>query len=275
MNRLLCVSCMHVVMLGWLIKGSIFFIIWLKLKNWQLIPTLQHYSCVVDLLGRAGRLDDAHALISDMPLQPDTGIYGALLGACRVHGNIKIGLEISQKLFELEPNDAGYYILLSNMYALAGNWEGVKMTRGLLRSKGLKKDPGFSSIEINREVYTFMSGEKDHPQYIEMSDTLKVLILKIKEAGYVPDTRFVFQDVSDDTKMDTLYHHSEKMAIAFGILRTKPGTIIRITKNLRTCNDCHSACKFISKAFGRVLVVKDANRFHIFQDGVCSCKDYW
>ena len=239
------------------------------------IPNLQHYACVIDILGRAGQLDAAYSFINNMPFQPDFDVYSTLLGACRIHGNIKLGHEISQKIFEMEPNDAGYYVLLSNMYALAGNWEGVKMTRASLRSKRLKKDPGFSSIEINQEIYTFMAGEKDHPQYFKIEGILKGLILKIKKAGYVPNTNVLLQDVSDDMKKDILYHHSEKMAIAFGLMRTKPGTIIRITKNLRTCNDCHSASKFVSKVFGRVLVIKDANRFHVFQDGVCSCRDYW
>ncbi|XXG55704.1 hypothetical protein AAC387_Pa03g3311 [Persea americana] len=241
----------------------------------DVIPNLQHYACVVDLLGRAGRLNDACSLLNSMPLQPDTGVYGALLGACRNHENINLGLEISEKLFELDPQDAGYYVLLANMYAVAGNWEGVKTTRVFLRSKGLKKAPGFSSIEIDREVYAFMAGDRDHPQYDDIDKFLKALITKIEVAGYVPDTKFVFQDVADDVKRDLLYHHSEKLAIAFGLLRTQPGTAVRITKNLRMCNDCHTASKFISSAAGREIVIKDANRFHYFRDGVCSCKDYW
>ncbi|XP_028102030.1 pentatricopeptide repeat-containing protein At3g12770-like isoform X1 [Camellia sinensis] len=244
-------------------------------ESWNIVPNSRHYACVVDLLGRAGRLSDAYSLVNSMPLNPEFEVYCALLSACKVHGNIELGIEISEKLFQLEPNDAGYYALLSNMYALAGNWEGVKMTRVSLRSKGLKKDPGFSSIEINGELYTFMAGQKDHPQYSEIDGLLNYMILKIKEVGYVPDTKFVLQELSDDVKRDILYHHSEKLAIAFGLGRTKPGTIIRITKNLRACNDCHSASKLISKVFERVLLVKDAKRFHVFQDGVCSCKDYW
>ncbi|RWR77273.1 putative pentatricopeptide repeat-containing protein [Cinnamomum micranthum f. kanehirae] len=238
-------------------------------------PNLQHYACVVDLLGRAGLLNDACSLINNMPLQPDTGVYGALLGACRNHENINLGLEVSEKLFEMDPQDAGYYVLLANMYAVAGNWEGVKTSRVFLRSKGLKKAPGYSSIEIDREVYAFMAGDRDHPQYDDIDKFLKALIIKIEESGYVPDTKFVFQDVADDVKRDLLYHHSEKLAIAFGLLRTQPGIAIRITKNLRMCNDCHTASKFISSAAGREIVVKDANRFHYFRDGVCSCKDYW
>ena len=86
----------------------------------------------------------------------------------------------------------------------------------------------------------------------------------------------VYQEVSDEVKEDILFHHSEKLAIAFGLMRTKSKTSdIRVIKNLRICNDCHSACKFISRVYERTLVVKDSNRFHIFQQGRCSCNDYW
>ncbi|KAL3515235.1 hypothetical protein ACH5RR_022137 [Cinchona calisaya] len=242
---------------------------------WNIIPNSKHYACVIDLLGRAGLLHDAYRMICNMHLQPTIDVFGSMLSACRVRRNIDLGVEIAQKLYELKPNDAGYHILLSNMYALAGNLEAVKLTRASLRLKRLKKDPGFSSIEINGELYTFTASQKDHPEYLHISGFLKGIILKIKSEGYIPDTECVLQEVSDDMKEDILYHHSEKLAIVFGLLRTKDGTVIRITKNLRTCNDCHSASKIISKVFGRVLVIKDANRFHVFQAGICSCKDYW
>ncbi|KAM3285570.1 pentatricopeptide repeat-containing protein, chloroplastic-like [Capsicum chacoense] len=244
-------------------------------ERWNLFPNQKHYACVVDLLGRAGRLNDAYSVISNMHLQPGVDVYGALLGACKAHGNIELGVEVSQRLFELKPEDAGYYVLLSNIYALSGNLEGVKSTRSLLRSTALKKDPGLSSVEINGAIYTFMASEKDHPLYPEISRFLKDLIFRIQEEGYVPDTKSVYQDVAEDLKKDILYHHSEKLAIAFGLMRTKPGAIIRVTKNLRACNDCHSSCKYISKVFGRALVIKDKNRFHVFHDGNCSCGDYW
>ncbi|KAJ4966506.1 hypothetical protein NE237_018355 [Protea cynaroides] len=168
-------------------------------KDWLIKPNLQHYACVVDLLGRAGQLENAHSLIHNMPLKPDSGVYGALLGACRVHGNIDLGLQISQKLFELDPDEAGYYILLSNMYATAENWEAAMRTRVSLRSKGLKKTPGFSSIEIDKEINTFMAGDRDHPQYPKIYEMLKCLITKIEATGYVPDTNCVFLDLPDET----------------------------------------------------------------------------
>ncbi|KAF9608835.1 hypothetical protein IFM89_011873 [Coptis chinensis] len=269
---LVCVlcACSHAGMVG---EGISLFNH--MVEEGHIVPNLQHYTCMVDLLGRAGRLDDAYSLIKKMPLQPDAPVYGALLGACRVHRNIELGVEVSNKLFELNPDDAGFYVLASNMYAAAGNWDGVKMTRVSLRSKGLKKTPGLSSTEIDGIVHTFMAGDKDHPHYAEIRESLKNLITKIEAVGYVPDTKSVFQDVPDDTKIDILFHHSEKLAIAFGLLMTQTGTTIRIMKNLRICSDCHTASKFISKAVGREIIIKDANRFHLFKDGVCSCSDYW
>ncbi|CAN4083643.1 unnamed protein product [Withania somnifera] len=243
--------------------------------RWNIFPNQKHYACVVDLLGRAGRLNDAYSVIRNMHLQPGVDVYGALLGACKAYGNIELGVEVSQRLFELKPHDAGYYILISNIYALSGNLEGVKSTRSFLRSKTLKKDPGLSSIEINGAVYTFMASEKVHPLYPEISRFLTDLIFRIQEEGYVPDLKSVYQDMAEDLKKDILYHHSEKLAIAFGLMRTKPGTIIRVTKNLRACDDCHSSCKYISKVFGRTLVIKDKNRFHVFHGGNCSCGDNW
>ncbi|KAG6413349.1 hypothetical protein SASPL_126058 [Salvia splendens] len=244
-------------------------------KVWNLIPNLKHYACVVDLLGRSGRINDAYSLTKSMHLQPGLEIYSSLLTACKIHKNFELGDEIAQKLVELIPNDVGRYILLSNVYALAGNWDCARMSRVSLKSNNLKKNPGLSYMEINGEMFTFMATQTDHPHYLEIRDFLQGLILKIKAAGYEPDTDSVLLDVSDDVKRDILFHHSEKLAIAFGLMRTKPGSVVRITKNLQICDDCHLARKFVSKVYARVLIIKDANRFHVFRDGICSCSDWW
>jgi hypothetical protein len=95
------------------------------------------------------------------------------------------------------------------------------------------------------------------------------------DAGYMPCTKFVLHDVEEEEQVLHLCHHSEKLAIAFGLINTAPGTPLRIRKNLRVCEDCHTSIKFISKIVGRAIMVRDANRFHHFEDGVCSCMDYW
>jgi hypothetical protein len=128
---------------------------------------------------------------------------------------------------------------------------------------------------VNNKVHTFVVGDESHSQTEIIYAKLETLYGQMKELGYVPDMNFVLHDVEEEQKEDMLYCHSEKLAIAFGLLNTTPGIPIRIVKNLRVCGDCHSATKLISKIVSREIVVRDANRFHHFKDGWCSCGDYW
>lgn len=238
-------------------------------------PRSEHYGCVVDLLGRAGRLDEAMGVIERMDTEPGPSIWGALLSACRTHCNLDIADVAAKKLFVLEPDNTGNYALLSNMYADAGNWEEAKRLRALLRERGVRKSPGCSWIEINGKAHSFYCGDKYHPQAREIYRFLQDLPTRIKAAGYVPGISFVLHDVSEEEKESNLMAHSEKLAVAFGILSTSAGTVLRVSKNLRICGDCHLAIKYISKIYEREIVVRDVNRFHQFKDGECSCGDYW
>jgi pentatricopeptide repeat protein len=244
-------------------------------SDYGLAPKLEHYACLVDLLGRAGHLDEAHDIIKKMPLEPNANVWGALLGACRIHCNIELGEQAAKHLFELEPNNAGYYVLLSNIYAEARRWEDVVKLRTMMKERGVKKQPGCSVVAVHREVHTFLVGDRTHPQSEKIYAMLETLYGQMKKAGYVPNTNLVLQDVEEEAKENILCSHSEKLAISFGIINTSPGTPIRIMKNLRVCSDCHNATKFISKIVGREIIVRDANRFHHFKDGLCSCGDYW
>eukprot|EP01018_Ginkgo_biloba_P025502 Gb_26010 [translate_table: standard] len=238
-------------------------------------PRADHYACMVDLLGRAGRLNEAEILIDNMPFEPDAIIWGALLSACRIYGNVELGKRAAKQLFKLEPQCAGPYVLLSNIYASAGRWDDVTEVRNMMKDKGVKKEPGCSWIEAGNKVHTFLAEDRSHPQTEEIYATLEELAGKMKETGYVPDTNFVLHDVHEEHKENSLCYHSEKLAIAFGLINIPPGLPIRIIKNLRVCGDCHTAIKFISKIVQREMVVRDANRFHHFEDGLCSCGDYW
>ncbi|XP_044508059.1 pentatricopeptide repeat-containing protein At4g33990-like [Mangifera indica] len=244
-------------------------------EEYGIRPHLKHYGCMVDLFGRAGKLEKAYDFIKSMPLHPDASVWGALLGACRIHGNIELGSFVSDRLFEVDSEDVGYYVLMSNIYANVGKWEGVDRVRSLARVKGLKKTPGWSSIEVNSKVDVFYTGNRTHPRCEEIYCELRNLTAKMKSFGYVPDYTFVLQDVEDDEKEHILTSHSERLAIAFGIISTPPKTSIRIFKNLRVCGDCHNASKFISQITEREIIVRDSNRFHHFKDGICSCGDYW
>eukprot|EP01018_Ginkgo_biloba_P003629 Gb_16327 [translate_table: standard] len=244
-------------------------------RDYCIAPTVKHYACMVDLLGRAGYLDEAYDFIKSMPLEPDDSVWGALLGACRIHCNIEIGERVAEHLFDLEPENAGYYVLMSNIYAAAGKWNEVAKVRAMMNARGVKKTPGCSLIEVNKTIHEFLVGDRSHPQSEIIYEMLKTLTGQLEAAGYVPDTNFVLHDVEEEMKEHMLYSHSEKLAIAFGLINTSAGTPIRITKNLRVCGDCHNASKFISKIVKREIIVRDANRFHHFKDGLCSCGDYW
>ncbi|KAM0051444.1 putative tetratricopeptide-like helical domain superfamily, DYW domain-containing protein [Helianthus debilis subsp. tardiflorus] len=244
-------------------------------RDYGIKPCLKHYGCFVDLLGRAGQLEKAYNFIISMPLQPDASVWGALLGACRIHGNADLGKVASDRLLEVDPDNVGYYVLLSNIYANAGKWDGVNTVRSLATSKGLKKTPGWSSIELNNKMEVFYTGNQSHPQCDQIYEELETLTTKMKILGYIPDYSFVLQDVEEDEKQHILTSHSERLAIAYGIINTPERTPIRIFKNLRVCGDCHNATKFISRITEREIIVRDSNRFHNFKDGVCSCGDYW
>eukprot|EP01018_Ginkgo_biloba_P030827 Gb_14948 [translate_table: standard] len=242
-------------------------------RDYGIIPSMEHYACLVDLLGRAGLLDEAQEFINKMPLKPDACVWGALLGACRVHCNVELGERVAEYLFEFEPQNAGNYVLLSNIYASAGRWEDVLNVRNMMNNRGLKKEPGCSWIEVNNRVHAFLTGDKSHPQSQKIYAMLQSLAGQMEEAGYVADTSFVLWDVEE--KEHILCGHSERLAIAFGLVNTCPRTSIRVIKNLRVCGDCHTATKFISKIVGREIFVRDTNRFHHFKNGLCSCGDYW
>ncbi|XP_039016040.1 putative pentatricopeptide repeat-containing protein At3g13770, mitochondrial [Hibiscus syriacus] len=238
-------------------------------------PDIEHYGCVVDLLGRAGRVEEAFGFIKKMPFEPTAALWGSLLGACRVHSNLDIGEFVGRRLLEIEPENAGNYVILSNLYASAGRWEDVRMVRDLMMKKAVKKDPGRSWIELDQTLHSFHASDRSHPRREEVFAKLKELSIKFKEAGYVPDLSCSLHDVDDEQKEKILLGHSEKLALTFGLISTSDRTSLRVIKNLRICVDCHNFAKFVSKMYLREVYLRDKNRFHHISKGVCSCGDYW
>ncbi|CAM6085796.1 unnamed protein product [Calypogeia fissa] len=244
-------------------------------QHYGIEPTVVHFTCMVDLLGRAGCLEEAMLLISDMPVVPNGVTWKALLGACRTHGNVELGELAAKELFLLEPNDPAAYVLLSNIYAAAGKWEKVSLVRTTMQRRGVRKEPGRSWIEVDNQIHEFVVGDTSHPEAKAIYTYLNKLTEELKAAGYIPDTQLVLQNVDEADKELALCSHSEKLAIAYGLMHVREGNPIRVQKNLRVCSDCHTASKFISMVTGREIIARDANRFHHFKDGVCSCGDYW
>lgn len=257
---------------GFVEKGRQYFA--MMKDEYGLEPTMDHYGAMVDLLGRAGKLDEAWTFIQNMPLKPGINVYGAILAACKIHKNVDFGEKAAEKLFELGPDDGGYHVLLANIYATASMWDKLAKVRTLMEKTGIQKTPGCTLVDLKNEVHSFYSGSTCHPQSKRIYSYLEVLMDKIKAAGYIPDTSSI-HDVEDDVQEQLLNSHSEKLAIAFGLLNTSHGTPIHIRKNLRVCGDCHNATKYISLVTKREIIVRDMRRYHHFKDGTCSCGDYW
>lgn len=238
-------------------------------------PRIEHYACVVDLLWRAGMEERAYEIIQGMPMRPSISVWGALLGGCKMHGKTELGRIAAEKLFELDPQDSGNHVLLSNMLASAGRWAEATDVRKEMKNVGIKKDPGRSWITWKNVVHVFQAKDTKHDMNREIQALLAKLKGQMQAAGYMPDTQYALYDLEEEEKESEVFQHSEKLALAFGLICIPPGIPIRIMKNLRICVDCHRAFKFISGIAGREIIVRDNNMFHHFKNYECSCKDYW
>lgn len=143
-------------------------------------PKLEHYGCMVDLLGRAGELEKAYDLIQGMPMKPDNVIWGALLGACSFHGNVELAEKAAESLFQLEPWNPANYVILSNVYASAGQWEGVAKLRKKMKGGKITKAAGYSFIEGGGQVHKFTVDDKSHPRSDEIYALLDEFYTKVK-----------------------------------------------------------------------------------------------
>ncbi|XP_065001199.1 pentatricopeptide repeat-containing protein At3g49710-like [Musa acuminata AAA Group] len=243
-------------------------------QKYDIEPGEEHYSCMLDLLARAGKFDEAEGLVKRMPFDPGLIGWSTLLSACRTHGNLELGAMAAEKLLQLEPANAAAYVMLSNMYASTGRWDEFATVRKLMKDRGVRKKPGCSWIELEKKIHVFVADDVTHPRIKDICQFLEEMSKKMKLAGYVPDVRWapIRDNITGETRAG---YHSEKLAVAFGLISTAEGVPILVVKNLRICGDCHSSIKFISAITGREITVRDAHRFHCFSDGNCSCGDFW
>ncbi len=189
---------------------------------YMILAKLEHSSCMIDLLGHTGHLQEAVNMIKAMPRKPHTNTWKALLSAFRIHGNVEMGEHLLNRFLNWSLNASGY-VLLSNIYAAAGNrhlWEKVAQWRN---ERGEKKNLGHTWIKVNNQVHTFVVDDQHHPQMIEICAELKRLSGLMRDLGYVPHTKLVLHDVEEE-KVFHSCHHSEKLAIALGLINTAPGT---------------------------------------------------
>ncbi|XP_010259691.1 PREDICTED: pentatricopeptide repeat-containing protein At4g15720 isoform X2 [Nelumbo nucifera] len=242
-------------------------------------PEAKHYTCTVDMLGRAGRLDEAYQLAMAIQVEPDDRalLWGTLLSASRNHGRLDFAIEAGQRLVESNQQVAAAYVTMSNTYASVGKWDTAHRLRSEMKQQGIHKEPGCSWVEIKNALYVFYAG--DVQSCVRGSEVVKLLSeleVRMKERGYVGGSNgLVFVDVEEEGKEAIVGLHSERLALGFGLLSIPKGMTIRVMKNLRMCWDCHEAFKLISEIVGRDFVVRDINRFHHFKDGSCNCRDFW
>ncbi|KAL6959413.1 hypothetical protein U1Q18_039565, partial [Sarracenia purpurea var. burkii] len=161
-------------------------------KNYRIIPQPEHYACLVDILGRAGLLEKAYKMIQEMPFEADSGVWGALLAGCCAYSNVELGQLSAEKIMELDPQNSGAYIVLSNMYAAKGMWKEVTRVRGLMKEQGVKKQPAQSWMEIGNKIYFFLGGDVSHPYIEEIHSELKKIGLQMKGMGDVAEIIFAW-----------------------------------------------------------------------------------
>ncbi|KAL4334845.1 hypothetical protein GQ457_07G041500 [Hibiscus cannabinus] len=262
------------------------------------------WNAMISGYGLHGQGQDALRLFSEMShsgVAPNGITFLSLLYACSHAGLVKEGEETFQSMihdYHFEPLPE-HYACMVDILGRAGqlekalkfikempvepgaaewaerNYRLAASVRQDVKRRNLAKIPGCTLIEMGETPHVFTSGDRSHPQASAIYAVLEELIRKMKKTGFQTETDTAFHDVEEEEKELMINVHSEKLAIVFGLIATEPGTEIRIFKNLRVCVDCHTATKFISKITERVIVVRDANRFHHFKDGLCSCGDYW
>ncbi|RYQ81453.1 hypothetical protein Ahy_Scaffold1g107377 isoform B [Arachis hypogaea] len=172
-------------------------------------PTIQHYGCMVDLMGRAGMLREAYELIKSMPRKPNDVLWRSLLNACKVHHNLELGEIAAENIFMLNPHNLGDYLVLANMYARAQKWVDMAKIRIEMVQKGLVQTPGFSLVEVKRRVYKFVSHDKSQPHFHSIYAMIHQMEWQLKFEGYIPDTSQVLLDVDEEEKRQRLKYHSQ------------------------------------------------------------------
>ncbi|GMN42227.1 hypothetical protein TIFTF001_011440 [Ficus carica] len=243
-------------------------------RDHKIKPRAMHYACMIELLGREGLLDEAYSLIRTAPFKPTANMWAALLTACRIHEDLELGQLAAEKLYGMEPEKLSNYIVLLNIYNSSGKLKEAAAVVHTLRRKGLRMLPVCSWIEVKKQARVFYSGDKTHAETKEIYRKVDEFMTEISKHGYVPEQKSLLPDVDEHEERILLYH-SEKLAIAYGLISTSDGTPLQVVQSHRVCGDCHSAIKLITMVTGREIVLRDGSRFHHFKDGVCSCGDYW
>nr|AYM01020.1 pentatricopeptide repeat protein [Salvia miltiorrhiza] len=271
-------ACSHT---GLVDKGTHYF--YSMSQDHGIEPDIKHYNCLIDLLGRAGRLDEAQNLVKSMPFEPNGVTWTCLLSASRIHESTELGEKAAKMLLSLEPWNTSLYVLLSNLYAASGRWEDVKKMQLKMRGMGITKTKGSSWVKVLNKVHTFCVGDFTHPDSKSICAFLEELDLRMisisahswkswirgrKRTDMSPQQTFVLHDVEEEELLHTLKYHCERLVVAYGIMKIPSGRPVCVFKNL--CGD-----RTLTKIAGRLIILRDVGRFHHFEGGVYNCGSYW
>ncbi|KAH7287479.1 hypothetical protein KP509_32G058000 [Ceratopteris richardii] len=238
------------------------------------VPSLKHYNSLVDIFGHTGCLEEVEDLLETIPFGNNLVGWTSLLTSCRRYFDPSTGRRSFDRFIVMDRTNATGYVLMENIYSQMGMWDDANEIEELRKYANGWKKPGKAFIEIGNQVHNFAVGDKSHKESSAIYAKLEGLNLQLQEEGYVPRVDLVMDSTSEDDKVDALCGHCEKLAIAFGLISTVPGTTLRVSKNLRMCADCHNATRLISKLERREIIVVDAYCTHHFGNGICSCTEH-
>ncbi|KAH1250555.1 Pentatricopeptide repeat-containing protein [Glycine max] len=244
--------------------------------DYGLEPSLEHYTCLVGAMARAGELERAERVVLTMPFEPDAAVWRALLSVCAYRGEADKAWCMAKRVLELEPHDDYAYVSVANVLSSAGRWDDVAELRKMMKDRRVKKKGGRSWIEVQGEVHVFVAGDWKHERSKEIYQKLAELMGDIEKLGYVPVWDEVLHNVGEEKRKESLWYHSEKLAVAFGVLcgSAPPGKPLRIVKNLRICKDCHEAFKYMTRVLEREIIVRDVNRYHRFVNDAAKVAEW-
>jgi pentatricopeptide repeat protein len=245
-------------------------------EEFSIEPTEEHYTCMIDLLARAGYLYEAERLLEMIPT-PFEGTWADLLSGCKTYVEEDLGMRCLQQLIQCCPGDATWYAVMGDLYSSCGRASHGCRLEEIRKHMGARKKAASATIEIDERIYEFAVGDHEDEQHGELMEALREIGSTVKQrGGYFPDLESHIRPHhhhAEEMRDVGLCGHAEKLAIAFGLLNSGAGETLRVSKNLRMCNDCHSTSKAISRLEKREIILRDECCVHRFKDGVCSCGD--
>ncbi|PHU20561.1 hypothetical protein BC332_11712 [Capsicum chinense] len=243
-------------------------------KEYKIKPVMDHYACLIDMFVRLDRIDEAFDFVKKMDFEPNEFIWSLLIAGCRSHGKLELGFYAAEQLLNLNPKNSEAYFLLLNMYLSAERWKDVSRVRKLMKDEKIGKLKDWSWISIRDKVHSFRTGDRLNPPYENIDNFLSELHDQASTMGFELHTTLELRNEEDDEATFPKGRHSEKLAVAFGLLSTPSAAPIRVIKSISMCRDCHSFMKFISQLTSRKILIRDSKRLHKFVNGHCSCGDF-